>query len=159
MGLVNPTMPTLGDPRGTEEVDLQNAVQALLNAFNGNIEAVNIADGTITAAELATALAQSYLALIGTQNLAMQRGRKNIQLSNVLNGGNVDATVAHTLGRTPLGVFLTVRETASSGAGPTAMYLANGGNAPDSDSFVIRLWNYTGATLNVFVDVDWLIIG
>lgn len=42
MSIINPTMPTPGDPRGAEEADLANAVQTLLNEFNGNIDNANI---------------------------------------------------------------------------------------------------------------------
>lgn len=48
MGIITPTMPTPGDPRGGEELDLQNAVQALLNEFNGNIDAANLKTGAGT---------------------------------------------------------------------------------------------------------------
>lgn len=40
--IIGPTMPTPGQPRGGEELDLQNAVQALLNEFNGNIDTDNM---------------------------------------------------------------------------------------------------------------------
>jgi hypothetical protein len=55
VGIIVPTLPTVGQSRGGEEVDVLNVLTALLNEFNGSIDAANIADGVITAAELATA--------------------------------------------------------------------------------------------------------
>ena len=43
MGLINPVLPTVGQPRGAEEVDVLNAVTAILNLVNGNIDQANIA--------------------------------------------------------------------------------------------------------------------
>lgn len=42
MGLVNPTLPTSGDPRGPEELDLLAALQTILAEFNGNIDLANL---------------------------------------------------------------------------------------------------------------------
>lgn len=44
MGVISPTLPTPGEPRGTEETDVRNALLALLAEFNGNIEASNLAE-------------------------------------------------------------------------------------------------------------------
>jgi hypothetical protein len=51
--IINPTMPTPGDARGAEEIDLANALQALLADYNGSINADNIAAGAIGTSELA----------------------------------------------------------------------------------------------------------
>lgn len=41
MGLISPTLPTLGDPNSTEDVDVRNALQAILALVNGNIDSAN----------------------------------------------------------------------------------------------------------------------
>jgi hypothetical protein len=43
MGLISPTLPTIGDDRGSEEADVLNALQALLNLVNGSLDAANLA--------------------------------------------------------------------------------------------------------------------
>lgn len=53
MGLISPTMPQPGQPRGGEETDLANAVQALLNLVNGNLDAANLAANAVGSSELA----------------------------------------------------------------------------------------------------------
>lgn len=42
MGIINPTLPTSGDPRGSEELDVLSALQTLLAEFNGNISQANL---------------------------------------------------------------------------------------------------------------------
>lgn len=42
MGLISPTLPTPGDPRGTEEADVGAALQTILNAINGGLDAANL---------------------------------------------------------------------------------------------------------------------
>lgn len=54
MGLIAPTLPTIGQQRGDGEVSVRSTLVALLNEFNGNIESANIKDGSITAADLAS---------------------------------------------------------------------------------------------------------
>lgn len=54
MGTISPTLPSVGDPRGSEEVDLRNALVALLDEFNGNIEAANMAGGGVGVATTGT---------------------------------------------------------------------------------------------------------
>jgi hypothetical protein len=61
MGLISPTLPTAGSPRGSEEVDTINALQAIVTELNGLLDAANIEDGSITAVELATAVKPATL--------------------------------------------------------------------------------------------------
>jgi microcystin-dependent protein len=42
MGIVNPTLPTPGDSRASEEVDVRNALTEILAEFNGNIDLSNL---------------------------------------------------------------------------------------------------------------------
>lgn len=64
MTIVNPTMPTPGSPRGGEEIDLANAVQALLSDYNGNIDTTNLKDGAVTKVKLATDALNAFLKLL-----------------------------------------------------------------------------------------------
>lgn len=57
MAVINPTLPTVGDSRGPEEVDIRNALSVLLGEFNGNIDAANLKDLGVTPAKLAAAVA------------------------------------------------------------------------------------------------------
>jgi hypothetical protein len=47
MGIISPTMPTVGQSRGAEEIDLANAVQAILNEMNGSLDSANVASGSL----------------------------------------------------------------------------------------------------------------
>jgi hypothetical protein len=42
MATINPTLPTPGQPRGSEESDMLNAFNALLAEFNGNVDEANL---------------------------------------------------------------------------------------------------------------------
>jgi hypothetical protein len=50
--IITPTLPTIGQPNVTEDVDARNTLQALVDLVNGNIDAANILNGAITSAEL-----------------------------------------------------------------------------------------------------------
>jgi hypothetical protein len=52
MPIITPTIPTIGQPNASEDVDIVNTLTALLNLVNGNIDASNILNGGITPAEL-----------------------------------------------------------------------------------------------------------
>jgi hypothetical protein len=56
MGLITPQLPTLGQPSATEDADVLNSLTAIVAVINGALDASNIADGSLTEAELATAL-------------------------------------------------------------------------------------------------------
>jgi hypothetical protein len=55
MGNINVTLPTIGQPRGAEEVDLRAALATLVGEFNGNIDAANLAPDAVGATELQAA--------------------------------------------------------------------------------------------------------
>lgn len=42
MARISPDLPTIGDKRGPEEVDIRTALAALLAEFNGNIDSTNV---------------------------------------------------------------------------------------------------------------------
>jgi hypothetical protein len=74
MALITPPLPTIGQPRATEDVDVLNALQAILNLVNGEIDAVNIADGSLTQEELGQALRE----LLGVNGGGQVRRGKSI---------------------------------------------------------------------------------
>lgn len=43
MGIISPTLPTIGQPNATEDVDIVNCLSALLTLVNGSIDNANIA--------------------------------------------------------------------------------------------------------------------
>lgn len=56
MGIINPTLPTSGGQRGSEEIDVLNALTTIVNEINGNLDAANIKDVSVTQTELALTL-------------------------------------------------------------------------------------------------------
>jgi len=54
MGLINPDLSGLVDGQTADAADVKNPINTITNEFNGNIEAANIKDATITAAKLAS---------------------------------------------------------------------------------------------------------
>lgn len=56
MGIIAPTLPTLGAPFPTEAADVGNALQTIINEINGGLDNANIEDGTVTPTELTGAL-------------------------------------------------------------------------------------------------------
>lgn len=54
MALINPTIPTIGQPNSTEDQDTVNALNTIVSAINGGLDAANLAAAAgITAAQLA----------------------------------------------------------------------------------------------------------
>ena len=45
--LINPTLPTLGDPNATEDADVRNALLTIVNAINGGLDKDNLADALL----------------------------------------------------------------------------------------------------------------
>lgn len=65
MGLINPTLPTGGQPRGSEEVDVINALTALLNLVNGGLDDANLA-GAIGGAKLHASILGQWRTVVQT---------------------------------------------------------------------------------------------
>lgn len=49
MGIITPTLPTPGQPRGSEETDVRNALTAIVNAINGSLDLANLSAAAKTA--------------------------------------------------------------------------------------------------------------
>lgn len=57
MALINPTLPTIGQPNSTEDVDLLSALSAIIAAINGGLDTANLATAAgVTETQLAAAL-------------------------------------------------------------------------------------------------------
>jgi hypothetical protein len=57
MALINPTIPTIGQPNSTEDQDIVNALTTIIAAINGGLDTANIAAAAgLTAAQLTTAI-------------------------------------------------------------------------------------------------------
>jgi hypothetical protein len=54
MAQISPALPIIGGNRGDGESALRSDVQALLNEFNGNIDASNLANGAVTVPKFGT---------------------------------------------------------------------------------------------------------
>lgn len=95
MALINPTLPTIGQPNSTEDQDVLNALTTIVAAINGGLDAANITDGSLTTAELATAagivggqiadgtlsaskLATAVQAAAGLNGASTRRGKCNV---------------------------------------------------------------------------------
>lgn len=73
MGLINPTLPTIGDPNSSEDADIRNALQTIVSAINGNITDANVGAGAavaysklnLAAGLQVTDLASSLAAILG----------------------------------------------------------------------------------------------
>lgn len=75
MAIIAPTLPTIGDANATEDVDVRNTLQTIVNTINGLLDKDNIADGTLTADELRAA----ELAALGLNSTGVvRRGKANI---------------------------------------------------------------------------------
>lgn len=53
MGLISITLPTIGDPNTTEDVDVRNALSTIQTVINGNIDSANIAANAVGTSQLA----------------------------------------------------------------------------------------------------------
>jgi hypothetical protein len=78
MSVLNPILPTAGDPRGGEEIDTLNALAAILADYNGQINNDNLAAGAnIAWSKLANgALVASQLQFKATSGSITAKDRK-----------------------------------------------------------------------------------
>jgi hypothetical protein len=71
-------MPVVGSPHASEDPKIRNALIALRNTINGNLDADNLANGAVTADKLADALAKA----LGIDNAAVDgRGFSQVATS------------------------------------------------------------------------------
>lgn len=61
MGIINPTLPSVNSPRGDEEIDARNALATVLAEFNGNVDAANLKNNSVTKAKAGSDLLADLL--------------------------------------------------------------------------------------------------
>jgi hypothetical protein len=97
MGLINPTMPVVGQDHATEDPKTRNALIAIRNEINGNLDAANVEAGAVIASKLSDALAK----VLGVDN-------------GVVDGrGFAEVATSQTYGSTSYGDLATVGPTVS----------------------------------------------
>lgn len=119
MGIVASTMPTPGDPRGSEELDLANTVQSLLAEFNGNISLENFSTALRAAVNGVAVTKVSTLPSspidgqeVYYQNAAMATAGVVWRLR--YNSASANANKWESVGGTPLLVEIATSESTSS---------------------------------------------
>jgi hypothetical protein len=50
MGIINPTIPTIGDPNSSEDSDIRQAIIDIVTAINGNLDSTNVNISSIASA-------------------------------------------------------------------------------------------------------------
>jgi hypothetical protein len=138
MGLIAPTIPNVGDPRGSEEVDMLNAIITLINLVNGNIDSANIAANVLTANKLVPALCQQ----LGISNdssvrrgksiIATEESRSNTAYGLLTTPDRVSSIVLPTDGLIVVG-YQAQWKNSVGGAGRAAIHL--GSNAVVAATF------------------------
>jgi hypothetical protein len=81
MGLIAPTVPTVGQPRGSEEVDVLNALNTIIAAVNGNIDAANLAALAVTPSKML-----GHDAVVSSLPVAPVDGQECFFLADAANG-------------------------------------------------------------------------
>jgi len=74
MGLIAPTLPTTGQNRGSEEIDVLNTLIALVNVVNGGLDDANM----IAAGLSADSLSSAVVAALGLTDSTLTRRGKSI---------------------------------------------------------------------------------
>lgn len=144
MSIINPTMPTIGAPRGSEEIDVRSALVALLADYNGNIDLSNILTPLL------------YLAA-GADRKVNLGTFVTAAFDSTANMSRVTGSFAHGLGSSPTVVLGTCGSIADS---------AHGG-VENAVTFSPVSWDATnvnyvctlgGGTANNSTDVYWVAI-
>jgi hypothetical protein len=139
MAQISPALPIIGGNRGDGESALRSDVQALLNEFNGNIDASN----------LANVKPGYFLELLTTgtrRRTAFGQATLAFAASNI-----ATVVVTHGLGITPVAVLLTPVDTSTNFFASTS--------ARSSTSFTIRGRIVNDAVVTFNFGIDWLAIG
>jgi hypothetical protein len=129
MGLISPTLPTSGQDRGTEEVDVLNALTALVNLVNGSLDVNNLSGSAgITAAQLASAIKQQVGLNDGTTVrrgktiIATEESRTNVAYGLMTTPDRVQNIVLPTDGLIVV-AYQAMFKSSVGGAGKAAIFL------------------------------------
>lgn len=140
--IINPTLPSPGSPRGTEETDVRNALTALLNLVNGDLDVNNMdpaagftADQLAAAVASALGLSQTGVVRRGKSIIATEESRTNVAYGLLTTPDRVQNIVMPTDGILRIGYHATWKESVD-GAGRAAIFIganqlkiANGSDA------------------------------
>lgn len=144
MALINPTLPTAGQPRASEDIDVLNALTMIRDAINGGLDSTNMAAALLNMFLRLNVAADRKLAF-GTGIITYAGGTGDGSV--VINHGLVVAPVL-ILGLPKVGGTVAGYESASLGAG-----------LPTSTQFPMASYMGTvqpaGATLHFY----WLAVG
>lgn len=139
MPTINPTLPTVGEPRSTEDVDVLNALTALVNLVNGNLDDDNIADGSATEAVLSSTVAEllgitrSGTVRRGKAVIAAEETRTNAAFGLLATPDRVQGVVLPTDGLLLIGYRALWKASASASTNQAAIFL-NGVQLRASDA-------------------------
>lgn len=114
MGLLNLTLPSIGQPNSTEDVDVVNAFSAIQTLVNGNLDATNL-----------TAATQQQLGLTsagrGATNIATSESRSNVAYGTLPTPDQVSNVVLPTNGLLIIGYQATWQQ--STGVATAAVFI------------------------------------
>lgn len=115
MGLINPTVPTVGQPNATEDVDVLNTLNTIVTLVNGNIDNANIASGAAVAysklalansivnADIASGAAIGYSKLASLSTGQVLLGNAGTPTATTLSGDvTVNATGVTAIGNSKI---------------------------------------------------------
>ena len=129
MGLINPTLPTVGQPNSTEDVDVLNALTTIRNVINGGLDSANLAAAAgITADQLAAAVAaaaglsQSGAVRRGKSVIATEESRTNTAFGLLGTPDRVQNLVLPTDGLIVVSAHMLARSSVSD-AGRVAIFI------------------------------------
>lgn len=94
MGLISPTLPSQGAPRGSEEVDVLNALQTIVAAINGDLDVSNL-DSTVLQA---LGLSDGSNTRRGKSIIATEESRTNTAYGTLTTPDRVSGVVLPTDG-------------------------------------------------------------
>lgn len=171
MGLIAPTIPSAGSPRGSEEVDVINALTALVNLVNGSLDSANLAANAVTASEVTDAiltadkltsavrqqlgLTDSSSVRRGKSIIATEETRTNVAFGTMTTPDRVQNVVLPTDGLIVVS-YMAIFKSSVSSVGKAAIFIganqlkANDGLAPPGTAIGEAT---TGSTANTYKPV------
>lgn len=155
------SIPTIGQPNSTEDVDIANALSQIYTILSGNIDSANIASGAVGYSALATGAANAFLKLTTAADKHMAFGTTTVTCSSGGGSGLVaygSASVTHGMGLTPSYVLLTVKNGGTIGAGDAMVYTNVSSIGSSTFSANASLFKPATDLINGTVSVAWAAI-